>query len=80
MRSWKYLPGAAIVTGLVATIAMRAPAQQLCGQDSPPLARQVSPVTMRESALCPWDCGGDNGGVVGITDFLELLANWGPCP
>jgi hypothetical protein len=23
---------------------------------------------------CPWDCGGD-----GITDFLILLANWGPC-
>ncbi len=20
------------------------------------------------------------GGGVGITDFLELLANWGPCP
>ena len=21
-----------------------------------------------------------NGSGVGITDFLELLANWGPCP
>ncbi len=21
-----------------------------------------------------------DGGGVGITDFLELLANWGPCP
>ena len=22
----------------------------------------------------------DDDGMVGITDFLELLANWGPCP
>ena len=29
---------------------------------------------------CPFDCGGDNDGNVGITDFLALLANWGPCP
>ena len=32
---------------------------------------------------CPWDCGGDNDGNVGIVDFLALLANWGgpedPC-
>ena len=27
---------------------------------------------------CPGDIDGD--GEVGITDFLELLANWGPCP
>lgn len=31
---------------------------------------------------CPWDCG-DNDGVVGINDFLALLADWGtvgsPC-
>ena len=26
----------------------------------------------------PPDFNGD--GTVGITDFLELLANWGPCP
>jgi hypothetical protein len=25
---------------------------------------------------CPWDCGGDNDGNVGIVDFLELLAQW----
>ncbi len=34
--------------------------------------------------LCPWDCDSGesdfDGGGVGITDFLELLANWGPCP
>ena len=22
----------------------------------------------------------DNDGMVGIVDFLQLLANWGPCP
>jgi len=27
---------------------------------------------------CPSDFDGD--GEVGINDFLELLANWGPCP
>ena len=27
---------------------------------------------------CVWDL--DNSGDVGITDFLLLLANWGPCP
>ncbi len=26
---------------------------------------------------CPWDTDGD--GIVGITDFLGVLANWGPC-
>ena len=26
---------------------------------------------------CPWDCGGDNDGDVGIVDFLVLLAQWG---
>ncbi len=26
---------------------------------------------------CPWDCGGDNDGNVGIIDFLALLAQWG---
>jgi hypothetical protein len=29
-------------------------------------------------ALCPWDVDGD--GVVGVLDFLALLAHWGPCP
>jgi len=33
-------------------------------------------------APCPWDCGGDNDGNVGIVDFLGLLSQWttaGPC-
>ncbi|MCH7797932.1 MAG: hypothetical protein IID28_05735, partial [Planctomycetes bacterium] len=25
---------------------------------------------------CPWDCGGDNDGNVGIVDFLALLGTW----
>jgi hypothetical protein len=33
-------------------------------------------------ALCPWDCG-DGDGLVGIVDFLAVLAEWGstgtPC-
>ncbi len=28
---------------------------------------------------CPWDCG-DEDGLVGIVDFLALLAGWGLCP
>ena len=27
---------------------------------------------------CPWDL--DGSGVVGVSDFLELLGAWGPCP
>lgn len=30
-----------------------------------------------ELQFCPWDCGGDNDGTVGIVDFLALLAQWG---
>ena len=30
------------------------------------------------SSCCPWDLDGD--GLVGIVDFLWLLAHWGPCP
>ena len=29
-------------------------------------------------ALCPWDL--DGSGDVGVSDFLDLLGNWGPCP
>ena len=29
------------------------------------------------SETCPWDCGGDDDGNTGITDFLALLAQWG---
>ena len=28
--------------------------------------------------VCPWELDGD--GTIGITDFLELLAAWGPNP
>ena len=33
---------------------------------------------LRQAALASPDIDGD--GVVGITDFLLLLADWGPCP
>jgi hypothetical protein len=26
---------------------------------------------------CPWDCGGDNDGAIGIVDLLALLSQWG---
>jgi photosystem II stability/assembly factor-like uncharacterized protein len=29
------------------------------------------------TAPCPWDCGDDNDGNVGVVDFLALLAQWG---
>jgi len=31
-----------------------------------------------ETPTCPHDINGD--GIVGIVDFLDLLAHWGPCP
>ena len=31
-----------------------------------------------ETSSCPHDI--DNDGMVGIVDFLDLLASWGPCP
>ncbi len=31
-----------------------------------------------EGIPCPWDL--DGSGVVGVSDFLDLLGNWGPCP
>ena len=38
-------------------------------------------VTPCFAATCPQPCVGDldNNGDVGITDFLDLLANWGQC-
>ena len=35
-------------------------------------------ITTPPSCLCPWDFDGD--GNVGVSDLLDLLANWGPCP
>ena len=79
---------------LAAVIVTRTPAQQEGGQDSPPFSSQVPPASMQESVRgpyetvvfvdpCPWDCGGDDNGDVGIVDFLALLATWGevgvPC-
>ncbi len=39
-------------------------------------------VTPCFAVTCPQPCVGDldNDGSVGINDFLDLLANWGPCP
>jgi hypothetical protein len=28
-------------------------------------------------AVCPWDCDGSKDGIVGVNDFLALLAQWG---
>ena len=36
-------------------------------------------MTITAVSSCPWDCG-DVDGVVDINDFLDLPANWGPCP
>ncbi len=33
-------------------------------------------VDMGAYELCPWDCGGDHDGSVGIVDFLGLLSQW----
>ena len=37
-----------------------------------------APYTTTVSVACPWDL--DGSGDVGITDFLDLLAAWGPNP
>ncbi len=42
------------------------------------LSGQIDMSTFCPIPVCPGDITGD--GNVGITDFLELLANWGPCP
>jgi len=46
-----------------------------------PVDRQVSTVAPANPPPPP-DCSADlNGdGIVGINDFLDLLAAWGPCP
>jgi hypothetical protein len=38
----------------------------------------VATIIDATSAACPWDL--DGGGTVGVNDFLQLLAQWGPCP
>ncbi|MCH7798129.1 MAG: hypothetical protein IID28_06750, partial [Planctomycetes bacterium] len=36
----------------------------------------VSSPCFQAAPPCPWDCGGDNDGNVGIVDFLALLGTW----
>ncbi len=38
----------------------------------------IGSVEVLVPSLCPWDL--DDSGVVGVSDFLELLGAWGPCP
>ena len=53
-----------------------------------PVERARRSVEMNErlaglELLAQWGGGGScdfDGGGIGINDFLELLANWGPCP
>ena len=33
-------------------------------------------VAFGPAAACLWDCGGDNDGNVGFTDFMVLRAQW----
>ena len=37
---------------------------------------QIRGIPATEALPCPWDCGGDNDGNVGIVDFLALLGTW----
>ena len=38
----------------------------------------VDAVGINVQNACPWDL--DGSGDVGVSDFLDLLGNWGPCP
>ncbi len=42
------------------------------------LVGQIQMTTFCPIPVCPGDINGD--GTVGIVDFLQLLAAWGPCP
>ncbi len=49
------------------------------GEDLEGELYQLSPSTIRKIVrICPWDLDGD--GIVGINDFLTLLAAWGTVP
>ena len=37
----------------------------------------IGPAFAKCKSKCPYDCDGSNDGVVGINDFLTLLAQWG---
>ena len=45
--------------------------------DSPTPLLVVGSGTIVGFDVCPWNCGGDNDGNVGIVDFLALLSQWG---
>ncbi len=59
------------------------------GADGPPVSTKLSdfaPTAIvhgrRDAQLvqgpgCPWDCGDPPDGAVGITDFLDLISQWG---
>jgi len=46
------------------------------GNGDPPVV-DMGAYELQVVSACPWDCGGDDDGNVGITDFLALLAQWG---
>ena len=46
------------------------------GNGTPPIV-DMGAYEAQGALLCPWDCGGDDDGNTGITDFLALLAQWG---
>ena len=46
------------------------------GETCDPPGPGCSSICQGEAQPCPWDCGGDNDGNVGIVDFLALLGQW----
>ncbi len=46
------------------------------GNGDPPIV-DMGAYEFQGALPCPWDCGGDDDGNVGIVDFLALLAQWG---
>ena len=70
--SWSLL-GQGLPNVVVTSLALDRANQELFAGT---YGRSVFSVTI-ETTPCPWDCGGDNDGLVGIVDFLALLAQWG---
>ena len=50
--------------------------EQTVPEGGEPTTGSVS-VLLNGRPTCPWACGGDNDGEVGIVDLLALLAQWG---
>ena len=75
-------------SGLVGFWAFNDASGQVVGDASPqgndgylgaePDIDDADPNWIVDDLMCPADLDGD--GVVGINDFLALLAAWGPCP